>query len=77
MREDLETDIYEAARDGLKLNARKCKTLSTEHASNGESIGVNGREVEGVEEFPYLGATVEKEGIPEKVWKGKEGKCGL
>ena len=51
-----------AARVGLKLNARKCKTLRTERANNRESIVVNGREVEDVEEFPYLGATVDKEG---------------
>ena len=31
-----------AARVGLKLNARKCKTLRTEYASNIESIMVNG-----------------------------------
>ena len=52
----------EAARVGLKLNARKCKTLRTEYASNRERIAVNGEEVEDVGEFPYLGATVEKEG---------------
>ena len=52
----------EAARVGLKLNTRKCKTLRTEYASNRESIKVNGREVEDVEEFLYLGATVDKEG---------------
>ena len=52
----------EAARVDLKLNARKCKTLSTEHASNRENIVVNGREVEDVQEFPYLGVMVDKEG---------------
>ena len=52
----------EAARVGLKLNARKCKTLRTEYASNRERIAVNGEEVEDVGEFPYLGATVDKEG---------------
>ena len=52
----------EAAGVGLKLNVRKCKTLRTECASNRESIVVNGEEVEDVEEFPYLGATVDKEG---------------
>lgn len=57
----------EAARVGLKLNARKCKTLRTEHASNRESIVVNGEEVEDVEEFPYLGATVDKEGGEVKI----------
>ena len=53
----------EAARVGLKLNARKRKTLRTEHANNRESIVVNDREVEDVEEFPYLGARVDKEGV--------------
>ena len=51
-----------AARVGLKLNARKCKTLRTEHANNRESIVVNGRKVEDVEEFPYQGAKVDKVG---------------
>ena len=52
----------EAARVGLKLNARNCKTLRPEYASNRERIPVNGEEVEDVGEFPYLGATVDKEG---------------
>ena len=38
----------EAARVGLNLNARKCKTLRTEYASNRERIAVNGEEVEDV-----------------------------
>ena len=41
----------EAARVGLKLNARKCKTLRTEYATNKESNVVNGREVEDIESF--------------------------
>ena len=51
----------EAARVGLKLNARKCKTLRTECASRREKIVVDGEEVDDVE-FTYLGATVDKEG---------------
>ena len=39
----------EAARVGLKLNARKCKTLRTECASNREKIVVDGEEVDDVE----------------------------
>ena len=35
----------EASIVDLKINARKCKTLRTEYASNRESIVVNGREV--------------------------------
>ena len=57
----------EAAGVGLKSNARKCKTLRTEHASKRESIVVNGREVEDVEELLYLGATGDKEGGGSKI----------
>ena len=52
----------EAARVGLKRNARKSKALRAEYASNRESIVVNGREVGDVEEFLYLGATIDKDG---------------
>ena len=62
LREKTERLVEEAARVGLKLIVRKCKALRTEHANNRKSIVVNGREVEDVEEFPYLGATVDKEG---------------
>lgn len=33
----------EAARVGVKINARKCQTLRTEYGSNRESIVVNGQ----------------------------------
>ena len=52
----------EAAREALKLNARKCKTLRTECTSSRKNIVVDGVEVDHVESFTYLGATVEKEG---------------
>ena len=52
----------EAARVGLKLNARKWKTLRTECASSREKIVVDGEEVDDVEEFTSLGAIVDKEG---------------
>ena len=56
----------EAARVGLKLNARKCETLRTDCASSREKIVVDGKEVDGkevddVEKFTYLGAIVDKE----------------
>ena len=51
-----------AARVGLKLNARKCKTLRTESVSSREKIVVDGKEVDDVEEFTYLGVIVDKEG---------------
>ena len=38
------------------------KTLRIEYANNREGIVVNGGGVQDVEEFPYLGATVDKEG---------------
>ena len=67
LREKTERLAEEAARVGLKVNARKCKTLRTD-ANNRESIMVNGKEVEDVEEFPYpLGATVDKEGEAVKI----------
>ena len=52
----------EAARVGLKLNSRNCKTLRTEFAHSSKDVVVNGEEVEDVEEFVYLGDTVNKEG---------------
>ena len=54
--------MKEAARAGLKLSERKCKTLRTEFVRNRENIVVNGEEVEDSEEFAYLGAIVGKEG---------------
>ena len=57
----------EAARLGLKLDARKCKTLRTEFARNRESIVMNDEEVEDVQEFAYLGAIVDKEGEAVKI----------
>ena len=62
MREKTGRLTEEAAILGLKLNTRKCKTLRTEFSRNRESILVNGEEVEGVEEFAYLEAIVDKEG---------------
>ena len=52
----------EAARVGLKLNARKCNTLRTECTCSREKIVVDGEEVGDGEEFTYLGAIVDKEG---------------
>ena len=60
--EKTERLMKEAARVGLKLNERKCKTLRTEFVRNRENIVVNGEEVEDAEEFTYLGAIVDKEG---------------
>ena len=57
----------EAARLGLKLDARKCKTLRTEFARNRESIVMNNEEVEDVQEFAYLGVIVDKEGEAVKI----------
>ena len=54
--------MEEAAGVGLKLNARKCKSLRTEFAPNRENTVVTGEEVEDVREFVYLRAIVDKEG---------------
>ena len=54
--------MEEAAGVGLKLNARKCKSLRTEFAQNRENTVVTGEEVEDVKEFVYLKAIVDKEG---------------
>ena len=51
-----------AARVGLKLYARKCKTLWTECASRRENIVMHGEEVDDVEEFTYPGAVADKDG---------------
>ena len=47
---------------GLKLNARKRKTLKSEFVRNRENIVVNDEEVEDIEGFAYLGAIIDKEG---------------
>ena len=52
----------EAARVGLKLNARKGKTLRTDHNKHKRRIVVNGEQVEDVEEYIYQGAIVNKDG---------------
>ena len=54
--------ICEAARLGLKLNAKKFKTLSTEYTRNEDTIRVDNDPVEDVSEFEYLGAMVDGEG---------------
>ena len=54
--------IEEASRVGLKLNAKKCKTLRTEFTRNEDKIMVNNEPVEDVSEFTYLGAIVDKGG---------------
>ena len=51
-----------AARVGLQLNSRKCKTLMTKVARDRVGIVVDSKEVEDVGEFAYLGAIVDKEG---------------
>ena len=62
VREKTERLDDEAARVGLKLNERKCRTLKTEYATCKERIMLNGKQVEDVEGFVYLGTIVGKEG---------------
>ena len=58
--------IEEALRVGLKLNAKKCKTLRTELTRNEDKIIVNNEPVEDVSEFTYIGAMADKEGGGDK-----------
>ena len=51
----------EAKRVGLRINTQKTKTMRI-HARNQEKIQINGRDIEEVDQFTYLGATVCKEG---------------
>ena len=57
LREKTERLMEEAARVGLKIDAKKCKTLRTEQARSQERIVVNDEQVEDVEEFVYLEAS--------------------
>ena len=52
---------HEVGRVGLKLNVDKCKLLRI-NSRNNDMMEVNGREIEDVDIFVYLGATVSKEG---------------
>ena len=52
---------HEAERVGLKVNVDKCKLLRINSWSN-DVVEVNGRGIEDVDRFVYLGATVSKEG---------------
>ena len=51
----------EARRVGLRINTQKTKTMRI-NARNQERIQINGQDIEEVEQFTYLGATVCKEG---------------
>ena len=50
-----------AAKVGLKLNAKKCKVMKT-NSKNEDKLKVGDNEVEEVESFTYLGANVTKDG---------------
>ena len=52
---------HEAERVGLKVNVDKCRLLRINSRKN-DVVEVNGRGVESVDRFVYLGATVSKEG---------------
>ena len=53
--------VDEAARVGLKINAKKSKVMRI-NARNDQRIKVNDEQVDDVEEFLYLGALLNKEG---------------
>ena len=52
---------HEAESVGLKVNVGKCKLLRI-NSRNNDVVEVNGRGIEDVDRFVYLGATVSKEG---------------
>ena len=52
---------HEVERVGLKVNVDKCKLLQI-NSRNNDVVEVNGREIEDVDRFVYLGATVSKQG---------------
>ena len=52
--------VEEAARVGLKINLKKSKVMRI-NARNDQRIKVNDEQVDGVEEFLYLGALLDKE----------------
>jgi len=55
------TPAHEAERVGLKVNVDKCKLLRI-NSRNNDVLEVNGRGIEDVDRFVYLGTTVSKEG---------------
>ena len=52
---------HEAERVGLTINVDKCKLLRI-NSRNNDMVEVNGKGIEDVDRFVYLGATVSKEG---------------
>ena len=53
--------VDEAARAGLKINAKKSKAMRM-NVRNYQRIKENDEQVDDVEEFSYLGALLDKEG---------------
>ena len=67
---------HDAERVGLKVNVDKSKLLQI-NSRNNDTVEVNGQEIEDVDRFVYLGATVAKEGrgtqdIHNRVVKARE-----
>jgi len=61
IRDNISRLADEAARVGLKINAKKSKVMRV-NAKNNQRIEINAEQVEEVEEFVYLGALLDKEG---------------
>ena len=66
----------EAARVGLKINAKKSKVMRV-NAKNDQRIDINGKQVEEVEEFVYLSGLLDKEdgttkGIQHRLSKARQ-----
>ena len=64
----------EAARVGLKINAKKSKVMRI-NARNDQRIKVDEEQVDDVEEFLYLGALLDKEGGATKDIQQRLGKA--
>ena len=64
-RQHIQTKTDQLAREegrlGLKVNVDKCKLLRI-NSRNNNMVEVNGRGIEDVDRFVYLGTTVSKEG---------------
>ena len=62
LKDKTEKVVEESERVGLKLNAKKCKTLRTKNTRNEDNIRIGNEEVEDVDQFVYFGAIIDKEG---------------
>ena len=73
--QDKVTSLCEsAAKLGLKINKKKTRTMRTNHV-NKNSIQLRGKDVEGVEQFIYLGNVVSRDSGTDRDIKSRIGKA--